>query len=88
MLAGPHPLAAYAAFLANALKPKARHATVIGSFGWGGKTAERLVEMMPNLKVEVLDPVLAKGLPHAEDYAALDVLAAAIVERHAGLAGR
>jgi flavorubredoxin len=88
VLAGPHPLAAYAAFLANALKPKARHAAVIGSFGWGGKTVEKLVEMMPNLKVELLGSVLAKGLPHAGDYADLESLADAIAERHVGLAAR
>jgi hypothetical protein len=43
---------------------------------------------MPDLKVELLDPVMVKGLPRADDYAALDELAAAIAERHAGLAPR
>jgi flavorubredoxin len=85
---GPHPAAAYAAFLANVLKPKAKYATVIGSYGWGGKAPERLVEMMPNLKVELLDPVMVKGLPREADYAALDALAAAIAKRHEGLAAR
>jgi flavorubredoxin len=88
VLTGPHPLAAYAAFLANALKPKARWATVIGSYGWAGKTVEKLVEMLPNLKVELFDPVLCKGMPRDDDYAALDVLAAAIAAKHAGLASR
>ena len=88
ILAGPHPLAANAAFLANALRPQAKFATVIGSYGWGGKTVETLVGMMPKLKVELLEPVLAKGRPRAADYAALDALADTIVVKHQGLAPR
>jgi flavorubredoxin len=88
VLAGPHPLAAYAAILANALKPRTKHATVIGSYGWAGKTVEMLAGMMPKLKVEFLEPVLAKGMPREGDYAALDALADAIAERHRGLAPR
>lgn len=82
VLAGPHPLAAYAAFLANALRPKARFLSIIGSYGWGGKTVETLAGMVPNLKVEVLDPVLCKGLPRAETFTALDALADMIASKH------
>jgi flavorubredoxin len=81
-LAGPHPLAAYAAFLANALRPKAKFISIIGSYGWGGKTVETLAGMIPNLKVEVLDPVLCKGLPSESDLRALDNLAEAISHKH------
>jgi flavorubredoxin len=88
VLTGPHPLAAYAAFLANALKPRAKYATVIGSYGWAGKTVETLVGMMPKLKVELLDPVMAKGLPREADYAALDALADTIAEKHKDLSPR
>ena len=88
ILAGPHPLAANAAFLANALRPRAKFATVIGSYGWGGKTVEMLAGMMPKLKVELLEPVLVKGKPRAADYAALDALADTIVAKHQGLAPR
>jgi hypothetical protein len=38
--------------------------------------------MVPNLKVEVLDPVLAKGLPSQKEYAALDNLANVIAAKH------
>lgn len=88
VLTGPHPLAAYAAFLANALRPRAKFATVIGSYGWAGNTVDTLVGMMPKLKVELLDPVLAKGMPREADYAALDALADTIAEKHQGLAPR
>ncbi len=82
VLAGPHPLAAYGAFLTNALRPKAQFISIVGSYGWGGKTVEMLAGMIPNLKVEVLDPVLCKGLPSKTDLDALDRLAAAIAQKH------
>ncbi|ROQ90136.1 FprA family A-type flavoprotein [Desulfosoma caldarium] len=82
VLAGPHPLAAYAAFVANALRPKAKLLSVIGSYGWGGKTVEMLSSMFFNLKVEVLDPVLCKGLPTYKDFEALDRLASTIASKH------
>jgi flavorubredoxin len=85
VLAGRLPLAAYATFLANALRPKAKFLSIIGSYGWGGKTVETLAGMIPNLKVEVLNPVLCKGLPAETDFAALDGLAAAIVSKHKAL---
>lgn len=82
VLAGPHPLAAYAVFLANALRPKAKFLSIVGSYGWGGKTVETLAGMIPNLKVEVLPPVLCKGLPSLSDFEALDDLAEAIADKH------
>ena len=85
VLAGPHPSASYAASLANALRPKALFASVIGSYGWGGKTVERIADSIPNLKVELLAPVLCKGFPTDADFEALDALAASIAERHGAL---
>jgi len=83
VLAGPHPHAAYCAFLANALRPKTRFLSVIGSYGWGGKAVDVLAGMIPNLKVEVLPPVLCKGDPSENDMTALSNLAADITKRHA-----
>jgi flavorubredoxin len=82
VLAGPHPLVAYATLLANALRPKAQLLSIIGSYGWGGKTVETLAGMIPNLKVEVLEPVLCKGVPSETDFEALDRLAGMIAEKH------
>jgi len=82
VLVGPHPLAAYAAFMANAIRPKTKFASIIGSYGWGGQAKEQLVKMIPNLKVELLEPVIIKGLPKDEDLKALDNLAATIAEKH------
>ncbi|WP_319586485.1 FprA family A-type flavoprotein [uncultured Desulfobulbus sp.] len=82
VLAGPHPLAAHAAFLANALRPKTQYLSIIGSYGWGGKTVETLAGMVPNLKVDVLEPVLCKGMPDQATFAALERLADAIAQKH------
>ncbi len=82
VLANPHPLAAYAAFLANALRPKTKFLSIIGSYGWGGKTVETLAGMIQNLKVEVLDPVLCKGIPRESDLKALEDLAGTISNKH------
>jgi len=83
VLNGPHPLALYAAYLANALKPKARFISVVGSYGWGGKTVDMLAETLAGLKAEVLEPVMVKGAPSADDLAAVDALAEAIAKKHA-----
>ncbi|MBI5698965.1 FprA family A-type flavoprotein [Candidatus Saganbacteria bacterium] len=82
VLVGPHPAAVYAAYLANALRPKTRFVSIIGSFGWAGKTVEQLAALIPNLKVEVIPPVMAKGFPKKEDFAALDNLAEQIFLKH------
>jgi len=82
VLAGPHPNVVYAAFLANALRPKLGFVSIIGSYGWGGKTVEQLAAMLPNLKVEILEPVLCKGFPKEDDFKALDSLAATIAQKH------
>lgn len=82
VLTGPHPNIAYAAVLANALKPKAKFASIIGSYGWGGRAVEQITALLPNLKLEILEPVLCKGFPGEEQFKALDNLAASIARKH------
>jgi len=79
---GPHPAALYATYLVNMLKPKVRYASVIGSYGWGGKTAETVVKMLDHVKVEVLEPVYVRGSPDEATSQALDRLADDILARH------
>ena len=79
---GPHPNVTYAVNLANVLKPKAKFASVIASYGWGSKAIEQIANMIPNLKVEILEPVLVKGYPRENDFKALDKLADMIATNH------
>jgi len=82
VLVGPHPNVAHAAFLANALRPGLQFVSIIGSYGWGSKAVEQLKGMIPNLKAEVLDPVIIKGFPGEGDFEALDNLANTIAQKH------
>ncbi len=82
VIIGPHPQAVYAAYLANLLRPKAKFASVIGSYGWGGKMVEHIKDILSGLKVEFFDPVVVKGLPKEEDFEALEKLADEIAHKH------
>ena len=46
---------------------------------------ESLTASLGNLKVELLERVLAKGLPVEKDFQALDRLAAAVADKHRSL---
>jgi len=85
ILAGAHPAALYAAILANALRPKTRYASIIGSYGWGGKMVDQIKAAIPNLKVELIEPVVVKGHPKDDDFKVLDKLADEVLARHKGL---
>lgn len=82
VLAGPHPKVAYAAYLANVLRPKTKFVSVIGSYGWGGRALEIIAGMIGNIKAEVLKPVIIKGMPAEAEFAQIDELAALIAEKH------
>jgi flavorubredoxin len=85
VLAGAHPTAAYAAFLTNALRPKTKFASIIGSYSWGGKMVEQITGLLANVKVELIPPVVIKGHPRDEDFVALDNLAEQILLKHKGI---
>ncbi len=82
VLVGPHPNVVYAVYLANALRPKLKFASIIGSYGWGGRMVEQIKGMLSNLKVELLEPVVIKGFPREEDFRALDRLANEVLNKH------
>lgn len=82
VLGRPHPNVLHAAHLVAALRPKLRFASVIGSYGWGGRAVEEISSIIAQPELELLPPVLCKGLPRSADFAALDALADAIASRH------
>ena len=82
VVTGPHPLVFHATHLTNVLRPKLKFASIIGSYGWGGKAVEQITGLLPDLKVEMLPPVMCKGLPQQGDFDALEKLAATIADKH------
>jgi flavorubredoxin len=85
VLGGPHPTVLGAVQLAAVLNPKLRFAAVFGSYGWGGKAAEQIASAIQRADVEVLSPVLCKGLPRDADFTALESLAQTIADKHSEL---
>ncbi len=85
VLAGPHPAAVTAAYLAGILRPKAKFVSFIGSYGWGGVLTEKLEQALSTVKCEKLEPVIIKGKPKQEDFEKLDVLIEEIYQKHKSL---
>ena len=82
VLAGAHPAVVYAAYLINALRPKVKFISIVGSYGWGGKGVDQLKAMLSNVKAEFIDHVLIKGYPKDEDFKLLNKLADDVINKH------
>jgi len=82
VLAGVHPLMAGAIYLVNALRPKTKYLALVGSYGWGGRFIDEIKEMTKNLKAEIFEPVVVKGLISKKDYKKLDNLVNEIIKRN------
>lgn len=82
VLAGPHPASVNTAYLAAALRPKAKFASLVGSYGWGGKLFDLIAQLLAPLKLDLLEPLQVKGKPKAEDFKKLDEMADSIYEKH------
>lgn len=85
VLAGPHPAAVTAAYLVNAIRPKVRFFSIVGSYGWGGKLTETLEGMLTIIKPEKLDYVVVKGRPTDSDLQKAVNLAELIAQKHKSL---
>ncbi len=82
VLAGPHPMAVNVAYLASVLRPKAKFASLIGSYGWGGKLFDIIVNLLAPLKLDLIEPIQIKGKPTEEDFKKVDEMAKTILEKH------
>ena len=82
VLAGPHPMAVNVAYLAAVLRPKAKFASLLGSYGWGGKLFDLIAQILAPLKLDLIEPLQVKGKPTEEDFKKLDAMAESIYEKH------
>jgi flavorubredoxin len=78
-----HPLMVSALYLATALKPKVRFLSALVTYGWATSAMEHMADLTAGLKAEVIEPVIIKGRPTAEDLLKVDGLADAIAGKHA-----
>jgi len=79
---GAHPNVIYATHLVNALRPKAKFASVICSYSWSSKLVEQITGILANIKVEIIQPVIVKGYPKEDDFNSLNRLADDIYKKH------
>jgi len=82
VLGGAHPFVVSTSYVINALKPKTKYLSIIGSSGWSGKPLERFSETLCHVKAELLPFVFIKGMPNEEDYIKLNQLAEEIENKH------
>ena len=75
VLAGPHPMTVNVAYLAAILRPKAKFASLLGSYGWGGKLFDLIAQILTPLKLDIIEPLQIKGKPKEEDFKKLDEMA-------------
>lgn len=82
VLAGPHPVSVNVAYIASVLRPKAKFASLIGSYGWGGKLFDLIAQILAPLKLDLIEPLQVKGKPKEDAYKKLDEMAESIFEKH------
>lgn len=82
VVAGPHPASVNVAYLASVLRPKAKFASLVGSYGWGGKLFDLIAQLLAPLKLDLVEPLQVKGKPKEEDFKKLDEMAESILEKH------
>ncbi len=81
VLAGAHPGVVYAAYLANALRPKVKCIGAVFSYGWGGRGNVQIKELLSNIRAEFLEPVMIKGFPKEKDLDLLDEFVDEVMRR-------
>ena len=82
VLAGPHPVSVNVAYIASVLRPKAKFASLVGSYGWGGKLFDLIAQILAPLKLDLIEPLQIKGKLKEDDYKKLDEMAESIFEKH------
>ncbi len=82
VLTNPHPAMMSALYTIGALRPTVRHLALVASYGWASNVVDVVTSLTGSLKAEMIEPVLVKGSPRAEDFVRLDGLAATVAAKH------
>ena len=67
VLAGAHPLAVYATYLTKVLRPPAKFAAVLTSYGWSGGAIKHIQETLGPTKMEIVGALEIFGPPTEAD---------------------
>lgn len=67
VLGGAHPLAMYATYLARVLRPPAKFAVVLTSYGWSGGAMKHIQETLGPTKMEIVGALEINGPPTETD---------------------
>ncbi|MEM2816059.1 MAG: FprA family A-type flavoprotein [Candidatus Bathyarchaeia archaeon] len=65
-LGGAHPLAVYAAYLVKVLRPPAKFAVLLSSYGWGAAAIKHIQEVLGQHGIEVVGALEVNGPPREE----------------------
>jgi len=80
-LGGAHPLAVYIAYLVKSLRPPLKYAALLSSYGWGGVAVKHLMEILGQLKIEVVGSVEVNGPPRDVEFNQISKLSKALAEK-------
>ena len=81
VLNGLHPLALHAANVVKAIKPPAKYAVLLSSYGWGGGAVKQALEVLAPLKLDALGAIDVNGYPTKEDLKKTEDLARMMAQR-------
>jgi flavorubredoxin len=81
VLAGIHPLVAYALNIAKILKPPIKYGAVLNSYGWSKGGSKPGLEYLESAKIEVVGSVEFQSAPLAQDEEEISNLAQKLAEK-------
>jgi flavorubredoxin len=81
VLNGLQPMALHAANVVKAIKPPAKYAVLLSSYGWGGGAVKQALEVLAPLKLDALGAIDVNGYPTKEDLKKTEDLARMMAQR-------
>jgi flavorubredoxin len=81
VLGGAHPLGLQATNLIKVLRPPARFAVILSSYGWGGGAIKQIQETLGPSKIEIIGAIEVNGPPSDNDIAGIMELGKTLAKR-------
>ncbi len=81
VLGGAHPLGLQATNLVKVLRPPARFAVILSSYGWGGGAVRQIQETLGPSKIEIVGAIQVNGPPSDNDIEGIKQLGKTLAKR-------